>query len=96
MLIRSLSGVIWALCFRELLLADSQQQEDNLEATMSLMEDKHKAVMEDMHKLYSQSTKLYEYAYEERVSDRTGSLSPYSFQYTGVLIYLLSLWTERS
>ncbi|XP_027131807.1 dynein regulatory complex subunit 2 isoform X1 [Larimichthys crocea] len=51
---------------RELLLADSQQQEDNLEATMSLMEDKHKAVMEDMHKLYSQSTKLYEYAYEER------------------------------
>ncbi|KAE8292464.1 hypothetical protein D5F01_LYC09834 [Larimichthys crocea] len=63
---QSLSGVIWALCFRELLLADSQQQEDNLEATMSLMEDKHKAVMEDMHKLYSQSTKLYEYAYEER------------------------------
>lgn len=45
---------------------------------MSIMEDEHNAVMRDMHKLYLRSATMYKTAYEERVSDRTGSLSPYS------------------
>ncbi|KAG8012216.1 Coiled-coil domain-containing protein 65 [Nibea albiflora] len=59
-----------------MLLQDSQQQEEKLEAAMSFMEDKHEAVLKDMHKLYLRSSTLYKTAYEERVSEKTGLPSP--------------------
>lgn len=76
-IILNVSGVNGVLFFRTQMLGHSQQQRADLEDATFTVELQHKEVMDEMHRLYSESIASYQGAYEYRVSHRTRSLEPF-------------------
>ncbi|XP_070834938.1 dynein regulatory complex subunit 2 [Chaetodon trifascialis] len=53
-------------CERKQMAADSQQQRADLEDATFTVEQKHKAAMDELHRLYSESIAAYRSAYDDR------------------------------
>lgn len=68
------SDEFWSVCaFRKQMLEHSRQQQSYLEHSSFTVEQQHKEVMDEIHKLYSESMASYQRAHEDRVHHRTSS-----------------------
>lgn len=78
------------------MLTNTQQKQAHSEDVTFTLEQQHKKVMDEIHRLYSESIASYESALIERVSHRTRSLSSSLVRYAVVLICRLSpLYEDR-
>lgn len=59
------------------MLGHSRQQRAVLEDATFMVELQHKEVMDEIHKLYSESIASYHGAHDDGVSHRTRSLEPF-------------------
>lgn len=66
------------------MLEQSQQQRDDLEDATFTVEQEHKTVMEEIHRLYRESMASYESAHEDRVSHADTSFQAFSVRREGV------------
>ncbi len=59
------------------MLGHSRQQKADLKDATFTVELQHKEVMDEIHRLYSESIVSYQTAHEDRVSHRTTPLEPF-------------------